>query len=248
MKENYTRNRIYLSPDDQNLIKNFPILIGGCGIGSNIAECALRFGFENLTIVDGDKVEESNLNRQNYTTENISEYKAESLFKRLKLINPDAQIKYIPEYINHENADRIIENKKIAINALDFTSDIPLYFDKICMEKNINVIHPYNLGWAGLTVIITPDSAPIQSISEGNFSELEMVKYIISDLKLTNRPYEWLENILNEYLNEGEALSPPQLSIASFLTAGLCTHLLYLLATGKPIKKFPSYYISSAIL
>jgi len=38
-------------------------LLGGAGIGSIIAECALRFGFENIVIVDGDRVELSNLNR-----------------------------------------------------------------------------------------------------------------------------------------------------------------------------------------
>ncbi|WP_375379286.1 ThiF family adenylyltransferase [Chryseobacterium luquanense] len=51
------------------------MILAGSGIGSNIAECALRFGFENLTIVDGDRVEFSNLNRQNYTYEDVSTYK-----------------------------------------------------------------------------------------------------------------------------------------------------------------------------
>ena len=64
--ERYSRNRIYISEEEQERIKQVRILLGGAGIGSIIAECALRFGFENITIVDGDKVEESNLNRQNY--------------------------------------------------------------------------------------------------------------------------------------------------------------------------------------
>lgn len=248
MNEKYIRNRIYLNTGEQALIKDYPILIAGCGIGSNIAECALRFGFENLTLVDGDKVEESNLNRQNYAYENISEFKSESLYKRLKAINPKASIQYLTEYINLENIDPVIGDHKIAINALDFTSDLPIHFDRICREKKISVIHPYNLGWAGLAVVVTPDATPINSVSENNFNELELVKYIISDLKLKKQPYEWLENALNEYMNEEINLSPPQLSIASFITAGLCTHLLYLLSMEKPLKKFPQYYINSAIL
>ncbi len=67
----YSRNRIYISEKKQQQIKNFEILIGGCGIGSVIAECALRMGFEKISLVDGDKVEDSNLNRQNYTDEDI---------------------------------------------------------------------------------------------------------------------------------------------------------------------------------
>jgi Dinucleotide-utilizing enzymes involved in molybdopterin and thiamine biosynthesis family 2 len=66
MEEKYSRNRIYVRPEEQQIVKKFRILLGGAGIGSIIAECALRFGFETITIVDGDLVEESNLNRQNY--------------------------------------------------------------------------------------------------------------------------------------------------------------------------------------
>ena len=63
MEERYIRNRLYVLPEEQQLLKDFHILLGGAGIGSIIAECALRFGFENITIVDGDFVEESNMNK-----------------------------------------------------------------------------------------------------------------------------------------------------------------------------------------
>ena len=88
MNERYSRNRLYVTEDEQQQIKNTKILLGGAGIGSIIAECALRFGFENITIVDGDKVEESNLNRQNYSNSDIGKYKAACLKKRLMDINP----------------------------------------------------------------------------------------------------------------------------------------------------------------
>ena len=58
--ERYSRNRIYVSDEEQEKIRQTRILLGGAGIGSIIAECALRFGFEKMTIVDGDKIEESN--------------------------------------------------------------------------------------------------------------------------------------------------------------------------------------------
>ena len=86
MYERYSRNRLYIKEQEQDIIRTTPILLAGSGIGSNIAECALRFGFENITIVDGDVVELSNLNRQNYTEENLSQYKAEALYHRLKSI------------------------------------------------------------------------------------------------------------------------------------------------------------------
>lgn len=123
--ERYSRNRIYISDEEQERIKHVRILLGGAGIGSIIAECALRFGFENITIVDGDKVEESNLNRQNYVKTDIGKYKAETLCKRLLKINPDAEIKAINTFIIQENVRKIISGHHIAINALDFKDRMP---------------------------------------------------------------------------------------------------------------------------
>ena len=79
--ERYSRNRIYVSDKEQLRIKDFKIVLGGAGIGSIIAECLLRFGFDTLTIVDGDIVEESNLNRQNYTYNDIGVSKVKALKK-----------------------------------------------------------------------------------------------------------------------------------------------------------------------
>ena len=49
MEERYSRNRLYVSEREQSIIKDYKIFLGGAGIGSIIAECALRFGFEYIT-------------------------------------------------------------------------------------------------------------------------------------------------------------------------------------------------------
>ena len=58
------------------------MFLAGAGIGSVIAECALRLGFENITISHGDVVEITNLNRQNYIQGKIGKKKAEFLKNR----------------------------------------------------------------------------------------------------------------------------------------------------------------------
>ncbi len=88
----YQRNRLYISEEEQEKIKKCQILIGGAGIGSIIAECALRLGFENICIIDGDIVEKTNLNRQNYIFSDINKHKAKAISERLKCINPNANI------------------------------------------------------------------------------------------------------------------------------------------------------------
>lgn len=113
MEKMYSRNRIYIKPDEQEKIKHFRVLLGGAGIGSIIAECALRMGFETITIIDGDKVEKSNLNRQNYRLEDVGNYKAESLAKRLLSINPQAKITVINKFVDHDNVEGLIEGHDV---------------------------------------------------------------------------------------------------------------------------------------
>lgn len=247
METRYSRNRIYLTAEEQEIIKDYPILLGGSGIGSVIAECALRLGFENITIIDGDQVELSNLNRQNYTEDDITIDKTEAIVKRLKSINKKAKITHYNCFLTGENASAYIKGHKIAINALDFSSDVPLLFDEICQQQNIPVLHPYNLGWGGLVTVISPEGLSLNSITKPGekFNEVNMVEYATSYSKFWGDPQNWIDDIIKKYINENEILPPPQLSIASWMVAAMCTHILFNIATEKEVKKFPEFYLSS---
>lgn len=247
MDTRYSRNRIYLTPEEQEIIKDYPIILGGSGIGSIIAECALRLGFENITIIDGDQVEVSNLNRQNYTEEDVSTDKVSAIKKRLLSINKKANINVHNCFLTIDNVEEYIDGHKIAINALDFTSDVPLVFDQICQKKNIPVLHPYNLGWGGLVTIIAPDGLALNSLEKPDekFNEVKMVEYASSYLKFWRTPHDWIDELLEKYKNEKEILPPPQLPVASWTVAAMCAHLLFNIATDKKIKKFPEFYLST---
>lgn len=245
--QRYTRNRIYIAPEEQEKIRLAPILIGGCGLGSNIAECILRLGFENITIVDGDSVELSNLNRQNYINDDIDKLKANQLYERLVNINPKANIKVITEFIKEDNLESILEGHFIAVNALDFTSDIPILFDKKCQEKGIFVIHPYNLGWGGLITVIKPSGLTLDLLTKNkeDFNELEVVEYVATYSRFWNNPKKWLEDIIEKYKNEEETQTPPQLAVASWIVSGMCANVMYDIVTEKPYKVFPEFYFLS---
>lgn len=244
--ERYSRNRIYISEEEQEKIKHVRILLGGAGIGSIIAECALRFGFENITIVDGDKVEESNLNRQNYVQSDIGKYKAETLCKRLLKINPKAKITFYNTFIDKDNVEELISSHHIAINALDFKDDTPFVFDLVCSQKMIPVLHPYNFGWAGFLTIVKPKGYQLSEISnDANGFELKVAEYVSRYGAFWNMPTTWLEKVIEEYCAETKILPPPQLSIASWIVAGHCVNAMFNLATGKEVKYFPKFYFSS---
>jgi molybdopterin-synthase adenylyltransferase len=246
MNERYRRNRIYIQREEQQKIKNFRILLAGAGIGSIIAECALRMGFENITIVDGDKVEVSNLNRQNYKQADVGHSKAEALKKRLLKINPDANITAHHCFLDANNMKDFIIVHNVAINALDFKNDTPFLFDALCKQNLIPILHPYNVGWAGLVTVVMPDGPQLNIISKtADGFEVSMVEYVTQYFRFWGQPIEWIEDIVKAYKSEEAKLPPPQLSVASAIVAGLCTNILFNLATGKAVKRFPEFYLSS---
>ncbi|MBR5716588.1 MAG: ThiF family adenylyltransferase [Bacteroidales bacterium] len=248
MEERYSRNRLYISPAEQEEIKGKRILLGGAGLGSVIAECALRFGFERITIVDGDGVEESNLNRQNYCHNDIGKSKAETLAKRLLAINPHAEIEYHNVMISYENLSELIEGHDIAINALDFNSDIPFAFDEECKRRGIPILHPYNFGWAGFLTIVSPHGDPITTISDNPSGfELKMANYVTRYCASWQNPKDWLQDIIEQYGKEIGIMPPPQLSVGSWIAAGYCVNTMFRLSTSKEVRFFPKYYLSSSV-
>jgi len=246
MEERYNRNRIYVRNEEQTMIKNTRILLAGAGIGSVIAECALRFGFEQLIIVDFDKVELSNMNRQNYTEADLGKYKTEALKNRLLSINSQANITCHNCPVDENNVVALVEDCDIAVNALDFKTNIPFLFDETCKKYNIPVLHPYNFGWAGFLTIVKPSGIQLSQISEDPKDfELKVAEYVFKYSSFWNISREWINRIVEEYKNEDSILPPPQLSIASWIVAGLCVNAMYNLVTGKDIKTFPNFYFSS---
>lgn len=97
------------------------ILFGVGGVGSWCAESLIRSGIQHLTLVDSDRVNASNLNRQLQATINtIGQLKVEALKERLLSINPDADITAIPEIYSAENADTFhLETYDVVVDAID---------------------------------------------------------------------------------------------------------------------------------
>lgn len=246
----YERNRIYISDEKQVKIKKFKVFLGGAGLGSNIAEVALRLGFENITIADGDLVSESNLNRQNYTQKDIGRKKVDVLKERLLSINPNAQITAIASYIDKDNVRDLLVGHDVAINAIDFTSDIPFLFDEVCKELGITVLHPFNVGFAGVVMVIKPDSPSFRSLIDKNKDselppEVKAIRYVVDYFNYWAKPKLWMDDILYQYQKENFTTQPPQLSIASSYVAGMVASVLYRLAIGGFVKVLPKFYYYS---
>lgn len=97
------------------------LLIGVGGVGSYVLEALIRNGFYDITIVDFDTIDLSNLNRQLITdSTNIGKYKVDEAKKRALLINPNINIQAINEKLNKENLRNLLnQNFDYIIDACD---------------------------------------------------------------------------------------------------------------------------------
>ena len=97
------------------------ILFGVGGVGGWCAETLLRTGIGHLTMVDFDKVDTTNLNRQMVAThENIGQSKVIEMQKRLLSICPTADVQAIDRQYNAETAETFdLAQYDIVIDAID---------------------------------------------------------------------------------------------------------------------------------
>lgn len=95
-------------------------VVGLGGVGSWCAEALARSGVGTLTLVDGDTVAESNINRQLPALENtLGQAKASVLARRFAAINPEGNFRAIEHFIDADNLNFIIPANAIIVDAID---------------------------------------------------------------------------------------------------------------------------------
>ncbi len=113
----------FTSKNSPSINKNiFRVKIGlaGCGgLGSNAAIALARSGVLNFVIVDNDKIEISNLNRQQYFIEDVGKYKVDVLSKIMKSINPLVKVETHKTKLNSKNLKKIFQDCQIIVEAFD---------------------------------------------------------------------------------------------------------------------------------
>ncbi|MDE6426794.1 MAG: sulfur carrier protein ThiS adenylyltransferase ThiF [Ruminococcus sp.] len=106
--------------DLQKKISSARVAVCGLGgLGSNIAIALARAGVGRLHIMDFDRVDASNLNRQQYSSEQVGAYKTTAMTANIKAINPYCEV--IPELIklDEKNIPEILKDDNIICEAFD---------------------------------------------------------------------------------------------------------------------------------
>lgn len=118
----FQRTELLLGEEMMNKLAQKRVIIFGIGgVGSWCAESLIRTGIQKLTIVDFDRICETNINRQLHaTTQTTGQAKTEVLKKRLLEINPEAEITAIHEKYDDETSGSFrLDSYDYIIDAID---------------------------------------------------------------------------------------------------------------------------------
>ena len=124
------------------------LVLGLGGVGGYVAEFLARCGVGKLTLVDGDRVSLSNLNRQlPALSSTLGEYKAEVLARRLRDINPEGVFSAVPGFITPETAAELLDSARFD-GAADAIDDVAakVAFLLECRRRNIPVVSSMGAG------------------------------------------------------------------------------------------------------
>ena len=121
-------------------------IVGLGGIGCPLSQYLISSGIKNLTLIDGDKIEKSNLNRQIlYTIEEIDKYKADISKLKLLKTNPSSNIISYSNNLNENNLNLISESS-IIIDTTDDWNTSKL-INKYCVMNSINFMFVSAVGY-----------------------------------------------------------------------------------------------------
>ncbi len=173
--ERYDRQIIMrgFGEEGQEKLKKAKVVIAGCGgLGSPIAIYLAAAGVGRIRIIDHDKIDLSNLNRQVlHWNKDIGRNKTESASKKLIQLNPDVKIEALTDTIDETNVSALTEGYDLILDAMD---NLPTRFllNQAAIRHNIPFIHGAVHGLEGrATTIIPGKTACLRCIYKGHIPE-----------------------------------------------------------------------------
>ena len=145
----FQRTELLIGKENLEKLQNSHVIVFGVGgVGGFVIEALARAGVGELSIVDFDTVDITNLNRQIIALQNtIGKLKTSVMKDRLLSINPDIKVHEYPEKFSMENYDKFFKNKKYnyIVDAIDLVTS-KLALAEIAQNTNTPIISSMGTG------------------------------------------------------------------------------------------------------
>lgn len=142
-------------------LKNASVMIaGGGGLGCPAALYLAAAGVGNLTIVDKERVELSNLNRQVlHWASDVDRPKGDSIAEKLRRLNPEIRVKVVSAEITGANSRRLVKGFDVVVDCMD-NWETRFVLNTACVKENIPMVHAGIYGLYGQATTIIPHKGP----------------------------------------------------------------------------------------
>lgn len=198
-----TRTGLIIGDEGIEKLKNSNVIIFGVGgVGSFAAEAIARAGVGNMTIVDFDDVDITNINRQLPALHStVGKYKVEVMKERILDINPDINIKAIRDVYNKDTSDKILtENYDYVVDAIDMVTS-KIHLIETCKSKGLEIVSSMGMGnKLDPTKIVVTDIHKTSMCPLAKVMRKELKDRKIKKLKVvysTEQPQELKKKIMN---------------------------------------------------
>lgn len=251
------RNDGYVSPAAQAKIREKTLLIAGCGIGSSVAVCAARIGFQHFILVDGDVVDPHNLNRQFYEFADIGTPKVDALKDKIMRINPQAQVEALNVFFTAENTEAIVKKADIVFDTVDFLDlDAILSVHTSAKAHNVELFTALSIGFGGGVLYFPPNSgisladvvaADVQRAQErGEAGYINVFAQVIERIgkHLDVQVVQQIAKALT-IMENGKPCPASQVAVGSFTIAALAISMIHDVLEGNPVPCAPNMVIHS---
>lgn len=147
----------------QNKFSSATVAVCGLGgLGSNIAVALARAGVGKLILIDFDRVDLTNLHRQQYKATQIGKYKTEALTENLLEIAPYIKIETITERIKEENFVGFLKDADVVCEAFDRAEAKAMLVNGV-LEQLPNI---YLIAASGMAGMETPNTIGTRKITK----------------------------------------------------------------------------------
>ncbi len=250
-----SRNSGYINSDLQKLISETKVLIAGCGIGSQVAEAAVRTGFQRFVLVDGDHIDAHNLNRQFFFHDQIGKSKVEALKENIIRINPQAQVEVYHELVSSSNVKALVSKVDLVFDTIDFLDlkGIVALHDEAQLQKKF-LVSSFSIGFGAAVINLPPNNKsfcwirkifdlPLQG-DIGSISYVERYIKLFTKLAPVLDPQvsQVMKKVFKEFA-EGRPCPAPQVASGAHAVAAICVTAAMRLIEKKPVTLGPSMIV-----
>lgn len=163
--ERYRRNLGTVGFEGQRqLLEATVAIVGAGGLGGWIIEGLARMGVGRLIVVDGDRFEENNLNRQLGCTEAaLGRPKAQVLAERVAQVNSAVEVSAHHAWLTLENAPTLLAGAQVVVDALD---SLPARYllQEAAARLGVPMVHGAIAGFTGQVMTIWPGEEGLRAL------------------------------------------------------------------------------------